>query len=136
MEAYSLGSVNVDSLKEALLFLATVYPFVDETAKEAFTAQVNGLDSAGNPNEGVVDQIHPTETPEENATETTVTETPVEDSTEDTTVAPEGASVIGSATASSPAPEMSADAKIADLERQLADARAAATQTPPPPTEG
>lgn len=139
MEAYSLGSVNVDSLKESLLFLAAVYPFVDEAAKEAFTAQVNGLDSAGNPNEGIVEQIHPTETPSESSdtsdsSTTTETESAAEDSaeiTEETPAAPEGAAVIGSATASSPEPEMSADAKIAELEAQLADAKAAAAQTPP-----
>lgn len=131
MEAYSLGSVNVDSLKEALLFLSTVYPFVDETAKEAFTKQVNGLDSAGNPTEGMVEQLHATETPAEAPAEA---ETPAEDTTEtveEIPAAPEGAAVIGSATASTPVPEVSPEQKIADLEAQLADAKAAASQTPP-----
>jgi cytoskeletal protein RodZ len=140
MEAYSLGSVNVDSLKEALLFLSTVYPFVDETAKETFTKQVNALDSAGNPTEGIVDQIHPTETPAETPAEIPAeAETPAEETTEtaeETTPADvgTGTAVSNTATAneSNDAPvEQTPDAKIAALEAQLADAKAAASQTPP-----
>lgn len=133
MEAYSLGEVNVDSLKEALLFLSTVYPFVDESAKDAFTAQVNGLDSSGNPTEGVVDQLHPTETPAETETAAEeATETPQDEhGASSVGQVPEGASAIGTATASSAVPEMSADERVASLEAQLADAKAAASQTPP-----
>jgi hypothetical protein len=136
-DTYTLGEVNVDSLKEALLFLSTVYPFVDETAKEAFTKQVNGLDSAGNPTEGIVDQIHPTDIPEAPAE----TETAAEETTETTektpaanaTETPDGAAVANTATANesnAPAEEISADEHIAALEAQLADAKAAASQTP------
>jgi hypothetical protein len=88
-EAYSLGEVSVDSLKECLLFLSQSYPFIDETAKEAFSAQVNALDVAANPHlsgDPTMPTI-PTETPAETPAETPVeppaqpeqpAETPVE----------------------------------------------------------
>lgn len=138
MEAYSLGSVNVDSLKEALLFLSGVYPFADETAKEAFTAHVNALDSAGNPNLEAPSAVIPPVVAEappaaEAPAETPEAETPAEDSTETTEEAtgPDGASVANTATAneSNDAPaEPTADEKIAALEAQLADAKAAKEQ--------
>lgn len=140
-DPYSLGNVNVDSLKEALLFLSTVYPFADEIAKERFTTQVNALDSSGNPTENV-DPLHAvletnaatgatlTSTEAETAAEQ-VTEAAAEAKVDQTSAAPEGASALTSATASPITPEMSANDKIAELEAQLADAKAAAAQTPP-----
>lgn len=142
MDPYSLGTVNVDSLKESLFLLSSTYPFADETAKDAFTAQVNGLDSAGNPNEGVIEQIHPTDTPTDSPSPTTgEVETATEETTETTEeVAPaenatdvaDGAAVSNTATAneSNDAPaEETPDQKIARLESELADAKAATTQT-------
>lgn len=138
MEAYSLGEVNNDSLKECLLFLAQTYPFVDEVAKDAFSAQVNALDSSGSPHTGTDTTVATiaTETPAENATETSAEETPAEDTTE-APAAPEGTGAMGTATANettateeTPAAEPTPDEKIAALEAQLADAKAAASQTP------
>jgi hypothetical protein len=134
-DAYSLGSVNIDSLKETLLFLAGNFPFADEAGKAAFNAQVAALDSAGNPHETVAQEtpvpVIATETlsPEmtgEMPAATTTTETAPE-------TIPE-APVPGTIPANEPAVETAdveatedADqaAKIADLEAQLAAARAA-----------
>lgn len=50
-DPYSLGEVNVDSIKEIFSELAQVYPFPDETSKNAFTDKINSIDTAGNPAE-------------------------------------------------------------------------------------
>lgn len=133
-DPYSLGEVNVDSLKETLLFLAGVYPFADETAKDMFTAHVNALDNAGNPNEAPAAPVTPA--PEAPAEAPAEAETPAEDTTETTeetatATDPAGTAVSNTATAneSNAAPvEPTADEKIAALEAQLADAKAAKEQ--------
>lgn len=50
-DTYSLGSVNVDSLKELIATLATTHVFLDENSKAAFYDQLNGIHKAGNPHE-------------------------------------------------------------------------------------
>lgn len=143
-EPYSLGSINVDTAKELFAFLGQVYPFSDEISKDAYGAKVASLDSAGNPNEGVENPLPapalpPTDsTPTEPPADSTEAETPAEDTTEVTEEAPAAPTTPQDSTANAPeaptsaatpAPEISdADATIAALEQQLADAKAAKEQ--------
>lgn len=50
-DTYSLGSVNVDSLKELIATLATTHVFLDENSKTEFYDQLNHIHTAGNPHE-------------------------------------------------------------------------------------
>lgn len=127
-DPYSLGSINVDTAKELFAFLGQVYPFSDEVSKDAYAAKVASLDSAGNPNEVETPLPVPALPPTDSTPTEPETETPAEDTTEGTeeVAAPEAPPV---ATANAPAAtEPSADEKIAALEAQLADAKAAKEQ--------
>lgn len=143
-EPYSLGNVNVDSVKELLLFLSQSYPFTDESGKEAFIAQVNGIDQGSNPHEAEAASLNvpapvapaaEAETPAEDTTEGTEETIPVETPTGETTAAPATvATAEGSAPAATselpaatiPSAEGTAEERVAALKAQLAQAEAEA----------
>ena len=130
-EPYSLGSINVDTTKELFAFLGQVYPFSDEVSKDAYAAKVASIDSAGNPNEVET----PLPVPALPPTDSTPTEPEAETPTEDTVEGTEEATAPV-ATANAPAPTPAAEAsggmtpeeKVAALEAELADAKAALSQ--------
>lgn len=137
-EPYSLGSINVDTTKELFAFLGQVYPFADEVSKDAYAAKVASIDSAGNPNEVESPLPVPALPPTDSTPTEPEAETPAEDTAEGTEevtpaetppVATANAPAPEETAAATPAPEISdADATIAALEQQLADAKAAKEQ--------
>lgn len=126
---FGTGPVNLDSLKEILGKLSEVIPFVDEISKMAFMTQINGIHEAGNPHEEKEAAIIPAPAPVE-----TVPGAAAQESAATTGVGVSPTAETAAATVQGENPELAErDARIAELEAQLASAHS--TANPPAPPE-